>query len=198
MRVGVHIAVEGRIDAAVAGRLLKEAGLEAEEVYLRRGKSDLDPRIPGYARAAAYWPWLTLRDLDQDAPCPPALLAKLVPDQPTYLCFRVPVPQVESWLMADAAGLADLLSVRRSQVPDSPDLVGDAKEALLNLAAKSRSSLIKRELLPRAGSGGRVGPLYNDTLSRFASHSWDVAAACEASESLARSFEAIRAITFPK
>lgn len=195
--MGVTIATEGLVDEAVAKRLLRERGLEAGDSYVRRGKTDLDPRLPSYGRAADHWPWLVLRDFDGDAPCAPALVSELVPHPGAYLCFRVPVPQVEAWLMADHRSLGRFLLIPAARVPSQPERLHDAKAALVDLSRASRSSRLRAEMVPRVGSGAKVGPGYNARLVEFVIRHWEPERAATRSPSLTRARAAIANIRYP-
>ena len=193
----VAIATEGIIDEAVARRLLGEAGLGVSESYLRRGKSDLDPQIPGYCRAADHWPWFILRDLDNDASCAAELIASIVPHRGRYLTLRVAVRQVESWLLADRENLAGFLSVPVSRVPERPEELLDAKATLVDVARRSRHRGTRSDMTPREGSGAKVGPAYNAKLVEFVLREWDPSIAETRSDSLLRARRAVAAIEAP-
>lgn len=87
----ITLAVEGPTDEAVARRLLAEAGIEAGPVYLRNGKHFLDSRLDACNSAARISRWLVLRDLDDDAPCAPALTASLLPRPSPGLRLQIAV-----------------------------------------------------------------------------------------------------------
>ena len=73
-------AVEGIVDDAVVRKLLAHAGGEVGTVYGRRGKSYLREKIHGFGQAARYSPWIVLVDLNESAPCAPALIADWLAD----------------------------------------------------------------------------------------------------------------------
>jgi hypothetical protein len=132
--VVVSIAVEGPTDVPVARRVLEAVGLGIGPVYQKGGKGGLDRRLSGYNRAALISPWMVLRDLDHDAPCPAALVAELLPRRSPSMALRIAVPQVEAWLLADAERMSSYLSVPRSAVPPLPEELPDAKQRLVDLA----------------------------------------------------------------
>lgn len=93
----VYFATEGNDDEAIARRLLAHAGLKAgRSPGAVSGKAVLDGKLPTYARTAKTIPWLILRDLDHDAPCPGRLIENLIPDCPPLLVLRVAVRAIES------------------------------------------------------------------------------------------------------
>ena len=180
----VTIAVEGDLDEQVAVRLVEEAGGMTSHVYGKRGKPWLRAQIGGYRNAAQYSRWVVLVDLDRDE-CPPELRNEWgVNGGAEALCFRVAVPSIESWLLADRENIASFLGVARAHIPLHPDSEVDAKQALINVARRSRRGTIREAIVPRPTA--RVGPLYTSTLSQFVDERWDPARAAGASPSLAR------------
>lgn len=180
----VTIAVEGDLDQQVAVRLIEEAGGTIYLVHGKRGKPWLREQIGGYRNAAQYSRWVVLVDLDHDA-CPPELRNEWgVSAGAEALCFRVAVPSIESWLLADRENIASFLGIARAHIPLHPDSEVDAKQALINAARRSRRGTIREAIVPRPTA--RVGPLYTSTLSQFVDERWDPARAADASPSLAR------------
>ncbi|HCW50587.1 MAG TPA: hypothetical protein DGR79_00735, partial [Clostridiales bacterium] len=76
--------------------------LSCLEVYGKRGKQHLIQRLEGYARAARYYPWVVLLDLDADADCAPAYRRELLGDSEGPLVLRIAVRAIESWLISHA------------------------------------------------------------------------------------------------
>lgn len=192
MRPPVSGAVEGLVDRAVAGALLRHASLESGPVHVKGGKANLITRLEGYNAAARFSPWLVLIDLDRDEPCAAAFVARHLPNRATGMHMRVAVRQVESWLMADADGLCSFLSVPRSRVPDHPDACEDAKQEMVAVARRSRRRVVREEMLPRPRSGRAVGPAYSSRLIEFVNTRWRPSHAATRSESLNRSLERLR------
>lgn len=179
-------AVEGIVDEAVFRRLIRETGVAVGPVYGRRGKSHLRQRIAGYNRAALYSPWVVLTDLDRDYPCAPPLVAAWLPTPAPQMRFRVAVHAVESWLLADHERMAQFLGVPLSRLPSNPDTLLNPKAALVELANRSRRQDVRRDLVPRPGSGRAVGPAYVSRLINFAQNRWRPDVAERASDSLRR------------
>jgi hypothetical protein len=180
-------AVEGPSDAVVLRRIVISRGAHVHRVQVQNGKSNLRRALPGYNNAAQGDPWLVLVDLDQDFDCPPALVQDWLPNPNALMRFRVVVRQIEAWLLADAERFASFFSVRRTAIPENPDALPDAKATLLTAVASSRRSAIRQDMLPRPGSGRRVGPAYTSRLIEFATSNagWRAAAAANRSASLA-------------
>ena len=148
-------------------------GANVHRVQVQNGKTNLRRALPGYNNAAQGDPWLVFVDLDQDFECPAALVAEWLPAPSAYMRFRVVVRQIEAWLLADAERFAGFFALRRAKIPDVPNLLPDAKTALLTVIATSRRSAIRHDMMPRPGSGRRVGPAYTSRLIEFASNADD-------------------------
>ena len=187
----VSAAVEGVVDDAVVRRLVAYVGAEVGTVYGHRGKPYLHQKIRGFSQAARYSPWVVLVDLDESAPCAPALISDWLADPPSRLCFRVIIRSVEAWLMADAASMARYLSVPSSRIPGHPENLVKPKEALVNLARTSRRKAIRQDMVPRPRSGRREGPAYTSRLVEFTARAWRPDVAAARSESLSRAIRCI-------
>lgn len=160
-------AVEGASDEAVLRRLVHSLGAEVHRVQVQRGKPGLRRALAGYNAAAQGDPWLVLVDLDDEFDCAPQLVGDWLPSPSRYMCFRVVVREIESWLLADHERFATFFSVPPAMVPRRPDELPEAKEALLKAVAKSRKRAIREDMLPRMGSGRAVGAAYTSRLIEF-------------------------------
>jgi hypothetical protein len=190
----VTIAVEGPTDTAVARRLLRHVDLSAGLIYEAGGKSKLDQKLPAYNNAARNAPWLVLRDMDQDAPCAPTLVERLLKAPARYMRLRIAVHQGESWLLADAERIAAFLQIPIDAVPSLPDALANAKQVLVNLARKSRSRDVRSALVPPEGSTASVGRQYTSVIAEFAREHWRPGIAAKRSESLNRCINALRTL----
>lgn len=189
-------AVEGPTDIAVAGRLLRESGLELHADYGRyEGKQGLLRRIRGFNQAARFSPWLVLVDLDQDFDCAPSARAEWLPRPAVAMSFCIAVRAVEAWLLADAEAASELLAVPAQRLPASPDALSDPKATLVALASGSRNHLVRARLVPEPGSGRRVGREYAGALQEFAAGPWRPHVAAERSPSLARCLLALQRLS---
>jgi hypothetical protein len=188
----IPAAVEGIVDEAVAQKLIIEAGGSPGTVYGKTGKPSLRRQIQGFNNAARQRPWLVLVDLDNDAECAPPLCAQWVPVLAPYLCFRVAVREVEAWLMADAESLASFLGVSRNRIPVDPEHLDDPKREMVNLARRSRRQAIKKDMVPREGSGRSVGPAYASRLIEYVQTLWRPDAASRQAESLRHAIACLR------
>lgn len=178
------------MDEHVARRLAEHVGMTVGPVYGRRGKDYLRQRIGGFNNAAHYAPWLVLTDLDNEV-CPPRLVQIWLPQPAAPMCLRVAVRAVEAWLLADRESIAAYLGVSAASVPADPDALPNPKEALINLARRSRRRGIRLDMVPRTGSGRSVGPAYDDRMQEFVLRHWRPSVAAEASDSLRRCISAL-------
>jgi hypothetical protein len=188
-------AVEGLLDEAVLKRLIAHVGAVPGPMYGKRGKSPLLRQLRGYNRAARFTPWVVLVDLDQDEECAPPFRAARLTEPAPNMCFRIAVREVESWLLSDSERLAQFLAVPRKAVPANPEALPLPKDAMIQLAQRSRRGYIREDMAPRPGSGRRVGPAYSSRLIEFvgdAARGWRPEVATGFSDSLARCLECLR------
>jgi hypothetical protein len=193
----VRGAVEGIVDEAVFRRLMGFVRAEPGPVFGKAGKANLLKGLRGYNEAARFAPWLVIVDLDDDAECAPPFLTTHMAAPATGMCFRVAVREVESWILADRERLASFLRIDPLKVPHQPDTLPNPKQALVNLARRSRDAEIRVDLVPRTGSGRSEGPAYSSRLIEFVSdarHGWRPAAALRGSDSLARCVRRLRGV----
>lgn len=168
MQQPLTLATEGFDDDAVARKICASLGISVGHSYPARGKSKLDPKIRAYNQAAAFAPWLVLRDLDADAPCPGALCRQLVENPADQMVLRIPVRAIESWLLADAGSMAAFLEIALSLLPGDPETLSNPKRELVNLARRSRSKNIRISMVPPEGFSVSIGPEYTTRLVEYA------------------------------
>jgi len=193
----VNVLVEGITDKVVVRCLLEHAGLICGTVYGKSGKASLLERLPNYNQAARFTSWLVVVDLDQDAECAPPFVQSILLNPADGMLLRVAVRAIEAWLLADAERLADFLGIRAARIPSNPDAEPDPKTTFINLARKSRRGTIRKDIVPREGSGSRVGPGYTGRLIEFvmaAEHPWRPDVAAQRSDSLRRCLESLYAL----
>ena len=94
--------------------------------------------------------------------------------------------------MADAEALAGYLGVPRGRVPRAPEGLDDPKGAMVALARRSRRKAIREDMVPREGSGRRVGPAYAARLIEYAATAWRPGVAARHAESLRRAIDCLR------
>lgn len=169
----VSIAVEGACDGLAAQKLVESCGLSVRVVHDCRGKPSLDKRLEGFLRAANHSGWFILRDLDNDAACAPTFLRDKSLTIPKLASFRVAVRSLEAWLLADANNVAEWLNVKTSAIPTEPEEMPWPKRDLANIAAKSRTKLVRERMAPRPENGSIVGPEYGAAVFEFIRDRWD-------------------------
>jgi hypothetical protein len=179
------VVVEGDTDLPYMRKLLAEVGLLGATEIDAGGKGNIDRELPKYISIGRSMPMVVLRDLDHDAPCAAALVAELVPRRPRWFRLRLAVHELESWVLADAAGLSKLISVDEKWIPEDPDSEPDPTRSLLKVIERAPAH-VRRRLLPARGSSVQVGPLYEATLIEFGAHVWSAARASKRSPSLKR------------
>ncbi len=188
--MSVQLVVEGDTDLPVARKLAASARLAVQLEIDCGGKGRLDLDLRGYNDAAKGSPWLVLRDLDDDE-CAPSFIARQRLVLSRWMCFRIAVRETESWLLADAPGIARFLRVDEARIPTRPDELADPVAAIVDLARVSNDRLVRRGMVPAPGFGVRVGPTYDDQIIDFGTRAWSVERACRRSNSLARARRAI-------
>lgn len=191
----VNLLVEGPTDEVVLHRLLTLNQLQPGITYGKNGKAALLQSLPKYNQAAQYTPWVVVVDLDQDAACAPEYVTTILPTPASQMCLRVAVQALEAWLLADAERLAAFLNISRNRVPTSPETEVDPKTTLVNLARRSRSATIRKDMTPRPNSGAKVGPGYAGRLIEFVigdhSQIWRPEVAAQQASSLRSCLEAL-------
>lgn len=191
----VNVLVEGMTDEPVAKKLLSHVGLEIGTIYGRKGKSHLLERVSIYNKAAHIAPWFVLVDLDGDAQCPSQAIIQWLPKPAHGMRFRIAVRSIEAWLMADRESIASFLAVSLSKIPHRVDLDPNPKQALINIARTSRNKSVREDIVPRQGSGAKVGPLYVARLTDFTENHWRPTEGEKHSESLRRCIRALSTLT---
>lgn len=187
--VMVTLATEDELSEAVGFRLLADVGLEVHQPLRRHGFGYLKKMIPNFLKMAERVPVVLLTDLDR-TPCAPQLLRDWVGNQPRPrgLIFRVAVPELEAWLLADHSGLGVLFgkSRRPLNLPNQPESVPDAKAKLLQLAERHAPKEVRLDLVVKKGAVASQGLNYNQRLCPWVRDVWNPGEARERSPSLDR------------
>jgi hypothetical protein len=193
--IDINVVAEGDLDRIVAERLVTEFGGTVGLSRAVRGKSQLDPLIPKYAKAAEHGRWLVMRDLDRDAPCPSALRDRLVSARPDTFVLRFPVPMIESWMLADYGAIAGFLGVPATKISKTPEALTDPKRAIIDcVRTHSRRPYLRDAIVPRPRSGLSEGPEYTALMIEFTGRNWNPARASESGRapSLTRALSAVK------
>lgn len=187
MPLQLNVLIEGHLEEAMARRLAAECGFEVARVYGKHGWQFVRDNVAGHNEAAQFVPYLALVDfMDTGFDCPGMVVESWLPDRRQEMVFRVVVRELESWALADREGLAEFLHVSVNRIPRFPEREPDPKRTLVNLARRSKSTRIRKALVPREGSSGVVGPDYTYEMELFIRERWSPAAARVSSPSLDR------------
>ncbi len=190
----VYGAVEGDVDESALRVLLRSENIFIGGIFGKKGKDFLRNKVRNYNNAARFSNWVILVDLDQEQQCAPELVVNWLPQQSPYMFLRVVVRSIESWLLADKERIARFLVVPVRDVPDNPENLDDSKLSMINLARKSKSRAVREDMIPREGSGRKVGPAYNSRLIEFIQDSrkgWRPDVAANNADSLQRCLRVI-------
>lgn len=186
MTVHWSVAVEGDSDLAVLRKVLGHVGHSVGDAYGRRGKSHLLKQLVNYDKAGTHSPWLIGVDLDQDFECAPSARQHWLPATNDYTLFCIVVREIEAWLLGDKESLARHFGVSVDLLPDSPELLPDPKQELVNIARRSSKTWVRKAFVPEMGHAGVTGPTYTSELTLFARDMWDVDRAAKGCPSLSR------------
>lgn len=185
--------VEDELGGVVLRKLVEEFGRElfVHSVQLMGGFGKIQTGIQRFKNASNVTPHIVLTDLDM-RDCAPKLLEDWGVDSVTHnMLFRVAVREVEAWLLADREGVARLLSLPLSKLPQFPDIESDPKQTFINLVRKCKKRRLVEELVPPVGASASIGPLYNTRLGEFVRNGWDIQRAVANSDSLSRAVRRI-------
>ena len=195
----IRLLVEGDLDEAVGRRLAVHCGLDVVAVYGRQGAGYVREKVSGFNRSAAGMPVVAIADsMDMAEDCPPATIAALLPHPHPNMRFRLAVPEIESWLLADSANLSEFLGVPQARMPMSPDALQDPKAQLVSIARRSRRSSIVRLVVPLQGTGVSEGPGYTSEMQRFVDSLWDIPSSMAKSPSLSNCVHSLESLPRPR
>lgn len=184
----IDVLVEGPTDELVAARILRHCGFDLGTVYGKGGVASLRNRLPGFNVRAQYGnPILTLIDfVDTGFSCPPEVATNWLPNRVPTMLVRVVVPELESWLLADADSLGKYLRISASRVPAQPEQLPDAKQSLVNLARHANNRRLRADIVPAEGYSSAVGPGYFNAIRDFIDNYWHIEEARKRAPSLDR------------
>ena len=189
----IALLVEGNLDETMARRIVEYAGGEVTVTYGKKGAGYIKNKIAGFNQLAQGTTILALADLmDTGSECPVEVLEEWLPHPSENMIFRLVICEIESWIMADRAGIARFLGVRKQDIPPHPERVDDPKRRLVNMARASRFAGVKRLLVPAPSSTATVGPAYTSEVQQFVRDRWNIERAMERSPSLRRCVRAVQ------
>ena len=177
--------------------MIEAVGGEPGDDYSRRrgaapGKDYLDANLVRYNAAARHSPWLVLRDAD--GACAKDLVAGLLTNPAPLMRFRIVIPAIEAWLLADREAIADFLGVEVRRLPRAPEQISDVKTCVIALARRSSVRQIREAMLPDPRSARREGPGYAISLTDFIVASWQPQRAAQNAESLRRAIDRLASV----
>jgi hypothetical protein len=184
--LSLRVAVEDELSGAVLARLIAGFGysIPQHNIHNARGNARLKAGMAKFKQASRVIPHIVLTDLDLIS-CAPALIADWQATQlPPTLILRIAVREVEAWLLADKTGIAEFLHVDANKIPHSPEILDNPKQALINLARKSKKRKLARDIVPAKGSSAPIGLLYNFHFINFVNTRWNIDQARLAAPSL--------------
>ncbi len=190
--IPINLVVEDALSEILLRRILKESSgsFAIGYSYGGGGYGYIKQKARAFNNAAKGTPFLLLVDLE--AECAPIQIKEWLPVPRHHnLLFRVAVNEVESWLLADRAGIASFLGIARKFIPENPDSISKPKQFLINLAKKSPRRALREAIVPSPNTTARVGPDYNGQLSSFVISVWNIREALRKSDSLCRAVNAI-------
>lgn len=190
--IPIHLVVEDDLSDAVLRKILRESSnnFAVGSSFGKCGYGYIKQKVHAFNSAAKGTPFLVLSDLE--AECVPIQIKEWLPVPKHHnLLFRIAVREIESWLLADRAGFASFLSIKREFIPKNVDEINDPKQVLINLAKRSRKRALRQAIVPIPDRTARVGPDYNGQLSSFVISVWNITEAIKNSDSLRRAVNAI-------
>jgi len=116
--IPVNLVVEDHLSEAVLTRILLSSGrpYKIGTCYGKQGRSYIEKKVNNFNQAAKGTPYLVLADLNTDI-CPPEIITHWFSAPKHHnLLFNIAVKEVESWVLADRAGLANFLGVRKQKI----------------------------------------------------------------------------------
>lgn len=112
---------------------------------------------------------------------------------PASLVLRLAVHEAESWVLADRTEFSRRMGVPAGKIPQQVDALNDPKSTVLKLIGRSRSRLLRTEMVS-ASDPMKRGSGYNLHLCQFVRHHWNPETAREGSPSLDRAIRRLQTL----
>lgn len=190
--IGVEDDLSFRVATNLIGRVFT-TGYSPQRLHSKRagGFGGIRGNLEKYLKLAMRQPVVLITDLDRYK-CAPALIAEWFGDSELsrFLCFRVAVREIESWLMADRTNFAAYLGVSEAKVPREIEKDNDPKARLFSIAKTARRD-IREEIVRRSPTGLAQALGYNDVLSTYVDSNWNMDAAAQQSSSLRKAIDGL-------
>lgn len=128
--IPINLVFEDDLSKAVLEKLLLSSrhSYEIGNCFHGRGYGYIKKNISGFNNAAKGMPFLVLTDLDAEECAPTKIRNWLSVPKHSNLLFRIAVREVESWLLADRAGFAKFLGIKKDLIPAHIDEIKDPKK----------------------------------------------------------------------
>lgn len=190
------LIVEDSLSEVVARKMLAATGRDYEvTTVLSWNKDKIRDNIRNINKSANSYIYFVLTDQDTNDRCPPQAISEIPDPIHPNLLYRFAVMEIESWVMAHRDAISSFLSVPINRIPNNTDSLSDPKEYLVDMARRSKSSRIRKDIAPRNNSTSKVGFDYNGRLIEFVTEYWNIHAASQHSPSLFRAFNKLNAFT---
>ena len=196
-KVDLNLVYEDEISGLILRKILTSFSdkFNINNEFGKTGNGYIRKNIKNFNYASKVTPFLVLTDLDMHE-CPIQLIEKWLDfKKDENLIFRIAVREIESWVIADAEGIAEYFKIDKTRIPKNPDQIIDSKQTLINLAKLSKSKTIKSGIVPRNGSTSKQGIQYNILIGKFIRDFWKLERAKTRSESLQRATNALTNFT---
>lgn len=197
MTITVNLVFEDELSEYVLSKLIScfENKYQSSYSYNGHGFGYIKSKINGFNQACKAIPFLVLTDLDNHA-CPVQLRNEWFTSTPhPNMIFRIAVKEVESWLLADIEGFSKYTGVSETNFPRNPELENNPKQALINIANRSRKRDIREDIVP-INVNAQIGPNYNGRLMDFVFNHWNIDRAMNRSESLRRAYRRLEVFQY--
>lgn len=194
--INLTLIVEDSLSEVVARKMLAETGKGYQvtnSLLWNKGKIKLN--VGDINNAAQGYIYFVLTDQDTNDRCPTQAISEIPDPIHPNLLYRFAVMEIESWVMAHRDAISSFLSVPINRIPNNTDSLSDPKKYLVDMARRSKSSRIRKDIAPRNNSTSKVGFDYNGRLIEFVTEYWNIHTASQHSPSLFRAFNKLNAFT---
>ncbi len=190
------LVTEDELSEAIAKKLVQQVlpSINIDCSLGKQGFGYIKSKMKAWNEISEYKLILVVTDLDNHE-CAPKMRHEwtkgLKPN--SNLLFRIAVREIESWLLADHLSVKKVVKTT-AKIPESPDLLNNPKQTLLNLIDKYGYRQFKEDLIRKEGNNCFQGIGYNNVLSAFVESTWSASRAAKRSDSLRRSIDHLQSI----
>ena len=184
-KIPINIVCEDDCSEATIKKIIAmRSDLEIGTIYKKRGRNYIQENINFFNEVAEVTPYIVFSDLDFDTCAPNLIRTWLRKKKHDNLLFRIAVPEVEAWLIADTQNFSRYFEVPKQEIRQDVELLYDAKKYLFHIIGKHCKKDIQNDILPKGTS--TVGKGYNKRMLIYISRYWNPMNAKENSDSLDR------------